>query len=136
MITTLVLTALVVDRIVAVLMFISTYSRVAKQTDDASRAAAAECRRKVYFVFLYGAIAAVALHFVPVRILPPSSTVEPFITWFVMVAAADRIAQLMGTQQSPAPAAQSTKQSDFHVTGTLALDESSAARLRSAEAAQ
>lgn len=132
-VTTLVLTALVIDRIVASLAFLTTYLRVSRQKDEAARATAGEYRRKIFFVFLSGSLSAVALAFVPVRILPGPSPMEPFITWFVLVAASDRIAGLMGTQTAPAPA-QSAGHGDLHVTGTLALDEESAARLRSATA--
>jgi hypothetical protein len=132
-VTTLVLTALVIDRIVASIVFLTTYRRVSRQKDEMSRATAAEYRRKVLFFLLSGGLSAVALKFVQVRILPETSQMEPFITWFVLVAASDRIAGLMGTQTAPAPA-QSAGHGDLHVTGTLALDEESAARLRSATA--
>ena len=130
-VTTLVLTALVIDRIIASLVFLTTYLRVSRQRDESSRAMAAEYRRKLFFVFLSGCLAAVALVPVRVRILPEPTNMEPFITWFVLVAAADRIAGLMGTQAAPAPA-QGAGHGDLHVTGTLALDDESAARLRSA----
>jgi hypothetical protein len=131
-VTTLVLTALVIDRIVASIVFFTTYLRVSRQNDESSRATAAEYRRKLFFFFLSGCLAAVALVFVQVRILPEPTNVEPFVTWFVLVAAADRIAELMGTQQTPHAPAQSAGHGDLHVTGTLALDDESAARLRSA----
>lgn len=127
MVTTLVLTALVIDRIVASIAFLTTYRRVSRQKDEASRAAAVEYRRKIVFVFISGCLSAVALVFVKVRILS-ESPIEPFLTWFVLVAASDRIAGLMGSQQTT----QSSGHSDFHVTGTLTLDDESTARLRSA----
>jgi hypothetical protein len=131
MVTTLVLTALVIDRIVATLVFLTTYLRLSRQTDEVSRATAAEYRRKMLFVLLSGSLAAVALAFVPARILPAPAKVEPFVTWLVLVAASDRIAGLMGTQQA-APAPAPSAGGGFHVTGTLALDEESAARLKAA----
>jgi len=130
LVTTLVLTALVIDRIVATLVFITTYLRVSRQKDEVSRATTAELQRKMWFVFLSGCLSAVALVFVPVRILP-AGNMEPFVTWLVLVAASDRIAELMGTQQAAhAPAPSAAGHGDFHVTGTLALDEESAARLK------
>lgn len=131
-VTTLVLTALVIDRIIASLAFLTTYFRVSRQKDKASRATAGEYRRKIFFVLLSAILSAVALAFVPVRILMESKA-EPFVTWFVLVAASDRIAGLMGTQAAPA---QSAGHGSFHVTGTLALDDESAARLRSATTGQ
>ena len=133
-VTTLVLTALVIDRIVASIAFLTTYLRVSRQKDEGSRATAGEYRRRLFFFFLSGGLAAVALAFVPVRILPDQTKLEPFVTWFVLVAASDRIAGLMGTQQTAH--AQSAGHADLHVTGTLALDDESAARLRSAAAGQ
>jgi hypothetical protein len=132
MVTTLVLVALVIDRIVASLRFLTTYWRLSHQTDKEARATAAEYRWKLIFFVLSGCLSAVALVFVPVRILPEPTTMEPFVTWLVLVAASDRIAGLMGTQGA-APA-QSAGHGDFHVTGTLTLDDESAARLRSAAA--
>jgi hypothetical protein len=132
-IATVLLAAFVIDRLIAAVMFVGSLVTLSHGKDEKTRAMGMEYLRKiVYFlisgvlsagVVLSGVIKLEAIHFGNV-----SQAWNGLILWLIMVGGANRISEFIGKSEAPAPAP-APKQTEFHVVGTLSLDEKSRANL-------
>jgi hypothetical protein len=135
-IATVLLAAFVIDRLIAAVMFVASYAALSHGNDEKTRASRIEHLRKiVYFlisgvlsagVVLSGVIDVATIHFGRVP-----ETLNGFILWLILVGGANRISEFVGKSEAPAPPP-AQKQTEFHVVGTLSLDEKSRANLSSA----
>lgn len=133
LIALLTLSALIIDRVIASVMFIAAYTKADHGGDAAARG---EYHRKLLYVFLSGVLGIVVmLIFRDMRIGPTlfgKATFEPFLTWLVLVAGAERISSFVGDAAPKPTAAAEGRHSGIQVTGTIQLDAESAEKLREA----
>ena len=117
----LLLAAFIIDRLIAALMFIGTYFTLPKGPSEKR----SEYNRTAIYFILSAILSAVALSFIPYRSLDLIGLPSPYkdaVLWLILVGGADRISALIGSEASaPPPAA--TPKGEFHVTGTLKVDE-------------
>jgi hypothetical protein len=115
------LTAFIIDRLIAALMFIGTYLTLPKGPSEKR----SEYNRKTIYFGLSAILSAVALSFIPYQSLDLVGLTSPYkdaVMWLILVGGADRISALIGSGASAPPPAAKPK-GEFHVAGTLKVDE-------------
>jgi uncharacterized membrane protein HdeD (DUF308 family) len=121
LIALLALCAFIIDRVVATVMFIVSYTK-----------ARHEHKQKLLYGFISGVLAIVLmLIFRDMRIGPTlfgKATFEPILTWLVLVAGAERISSFVG-DSAPKPGTAEGERT-LQVTGTIQLDAENAEALR------
>jgi len=119
------LSAFIIDRLIAALMFVASYARLPASTDEPTRAQRSEYGRKFQYFVLSAALSAIALRFIPYGSITLGGISNPaakaFVMWLILVAGADRISEFIGKSAAPALA---TPKNEFRVTGTMTLKES------------
>ena len=110
------LIAFVIDRIIAVVMFLAEIIPI--KADDPRRPA---YTKKIVYFFLSATLSAIALFIFPKLVLPLEipGPWNRLLLWLILVGGADRISEFVG--KSEAPEAAPAKQ--LHVTGTLSVDD-------------
>jgi cell division protein FtsW (lipid II flippase) len=118
------LAAFIIDRLIASLMFVTTYSTISKRDDDAANEQRSEYRRKFVYFILSAILSVVALRFIPYDSLTIGTisdpTIKTLVMWLILVGGADRISDLIGHTAAPAPAKAKT---EIHVSGTMTFDQ-------------
>jgi hypothetical protein len=131
LIALLALCAFIIDRAIATVMFFASWRKAA-----ADAAARLERNRKVLYGSLSGVLAiALMLIFRDMRVGPTlfgKPAFEPFLTWLVLMAGAERVSSFVGNS-APKPA-RAEERAMLQVTGTIQLDAESAEKLREAAA--
>ena len=132
-IATVLLSAFVIDRLIAAIMFVASFAALSHGNDEKTRATRMEHLRKIFYFLISGVLSAAVvlsgvikldtIHFGNVP-----ETWNGLILWLIMVGGANRISEFIGKSEAPPPAP-APKQTEFHVVGTLSLDEKSRANL-------
>ena len=135
-IATVLLAAFVIDRLIAAVMFVASYAALPHGNDEKTRAARIEHLRKVVYFLISGVLSAgVVLSGVidlgTVHFGRAPEALNGLILWLILVGGANRISEFIGKSEAPAPPPPQ-KQTEFHVVGTLALDEKSRTTLSNA----
>lgn len=130
LIAALLLSAFVIDRLVAAVFFIGSYSKPADRSENN--------RKLLRFLFsgVFAAAAVFAFDFL--RVLGtfwpgghPTALLDIAVTWLVLVAGAERLSSFIGDRALEVKAnAATAPQQKLQVAGTLQLDERSETVLR------
>jgi len=115
------LAAFIIDRLIAALMFIGTYVTLPKGPSDKR----SEYNRKAVYFVLSAVLSALALKYIPYRNVDLIGLVSPYkdaVMWLILVGGADRISALIGSDSGASAPAPKPK-GEFHVAGTLKVDE-------------
>jgi hypothetical protein len=135
-IATVLLAAFVIDRLIAAVMFVASYAALPHGNDEKTRALRIEHLRKVVYFLISGVLSAAVvlsgvIDLATVHFGRVSETLNGVILWLILVGGANRISEFIGKSDAPAPPP-AQKQTEFHVAGTLSLDDKSRANLSSA----
>lgn len=138
-IAVMLLCAFLIDRIIASLMFASSYLEASADKTDKGREKRKELRRTLLYFLLSGTLAAAAMAmFRNMRLnlsaLNPGSLVQTIVTWLILVAGTDRVSKFVGlASDAPAPV-RKPDSAEIHVAGTLRVDSETAAKIDRAAA--
>ncbi|MEA2571685.1 MAG: hypothetical protein QOI24_3686 [Acidobacteriota bacterium] len=132
-IATVLLAAFVIDRLIAAIMFVASLVALSHGNDEKTRATRTEHLRKLVYFLISGVLsAAVVLSGVisvdAIQFGTVPKAWSGLILWLILVGGANRISEFIGKSEAPAPPP-APKQTEFHVVGTLSLDEKSLAKL-------
>ena len=134
------LCAFIIDRIIASLMFVTSWIQTSRDPSRKGLAKRKEQKRQLLYFALSGALAVVALLLVSrLRLdlsglgnVPP--ILSPILTWLILVAGAERVSSFIGVGSDAKPAAESSSETrEVRVVGTLSVDPETAARMEGAE---
>lgn len=118
------LSAFIIDRLIASLFFLIDYVQRSDATDQGSRAKRSEATRKLKYFSLSAILSLVALHFInysQIDLVGLQGVEKGAVLWLILVCGADRISEFIGGgSEPPAPAA---RKGEIHVTGTLQVAE-------------
>src|ERR1700686_1411703 len=118
------LSAFIIDRLIASLLFVVEYVRTSDPADVDSKAKRAESKRKLVYFGLSAILSAVALHFIDyskIELAGLQGFLKSAVMWLILVCGADRISEFIGSgSEAPAPA---PAKGEIHVTGTLQVGE-------------
>lgn len=135
LVATIVLCAFIIDRIIATLMFASSYLQVRRDSTRKGAARRADHRRKIIYFLLSGALGAAVLVLLPDLRLDLSSfnalptSMPAVLTWLILVAGADRISAFVGVGSDAKPAEEASDTVELRVSGTLRVDADTAAKV-------
>jgi cytochrome c oxidase assembly factor CtaG len=119
------LSAFIIDRLIAALMFLTSYLKLSKLTDEEAGAQRSEHGRKLVYFLLSGVLSAIALKFIPydtINLGVISGPAKSVVMWLILVAGADRISEFIG-KSGAAPIAAAPPKNEFRVTGTMTFNE-------------
>ena len=135
LVATIVLCAFIIDRIIATLMFASSYLQVRRDSTRKGAAQRADHKRKIIYFLLSGSLSAVVLALLPDLRLDLSSfkalpeSMGAVLTWLILVAGADRISAFVGVGSDAKPADETSETVELQVSGTLRVDAGTAAKV-------
>jgi hypothetical protein len=131
---TILVCAFIIDRIIAMLMFATSYLQASRDTTRKGAAQRADHNRKIVYFVLSASLGAVAILALPDLRLDLSSfkglpaSMSTLLTWLVLVAGADRISAFVGVGSDAKPAAAPSETVELRVAGTLRVDADTAAK--------
>jgi len=135
LVATIVLCAFIIDRIIATVMFASSYLQGRRDTTRKGAAKRAEHKRKIIYFLLSGSLGAVVLVLLPDLHLDLSSFkgappwMPALLTWLILVAGADRISAFVGVGSDAKPAEEPSDTVELRVSGSLRVDADTAAKM-------
>lgn len=129
------LCAFIIDRIIASLMFVTSWIQTSRDPSRKGLARRKEQKQKLLYFLLSGGLAVVALLLVSGLRLDlrglgnVPAWLSPILTWLVLVAGAERVSAFVGVGSDAKPAEESSETREVRVVGTLSVDPETAARI-------
>ena len=131
---TILVCAFIIDRIIAMLMFVASYLKASRDTTSKGAEQRADHNRTIVYFLLSASLGAVVILALPDLRLDLSSfkqlpaSMSTLLTWLVLVAGADRISAFVGVGSDAKPAPAPSNNVELRVAGTLRVDAETAAK--------